>query len=568
MALRFHFFNALHRLAAAITRRAERLAQRFEPSKALEPSPAETAEITATESAAEDDIYELIPLANDAGEVQAGAFTYGLRESQDMIEFLRKEKIYGSGTASCQSVSSSVGDFAAKLTPTLATAIQAGQVMRIVGPPSVVEGLAKGTMTLMQSGGNNLGGVLVNGSTEIAHQARFAPVAPIVAPLLVYQAVHAIVGTQQLNEINRRLARIEGTLSRMVQRQNAKDLGEVIAAASTLQDILDEHAHTGHFNAQMKDRISHCERDLRAHLERLKILKENFHDKIKQARRSARRRNQALELAVIIKEEGDQFGQDVRLLIALSAAVIQLEQGLMLIALEHDPESLAYREKQLKEQIKRCRETLDDMVDLSEVKSEIQGCLDRMNWWQRNIFHRSGASVLREASNLQLDNPFAQSTAMDEKYHGGMLVWMDDEKKLQVRALSPTDNAQPFSPASPHSYQERPEEISIDWPRTEVTQRSNFDQSLPNERRLKTHSGFSPISVTPEPEHKSGWPPVQYRVNTPSGSIVIGETYRLIEPSINDIIPVKVLDQRGEGLWLGVRSDIPDAFVEIRWNRN
>jgi hypothetical protein len=51
----------------------------------------------------------------------------------------------------------------------------------------------------MQSGGNNLGGVLVNGSTKIAHQARFAPLAPIVAPLLVYQAVHAIVGTQQLN---------------------------------------------------------------------------------------------------------------------------------------------------------------------------------------------------------------------------------------------------------------------------------------------------------------------------------------------------------------------------------
>jgi hypothetical protein len=522
MALRFHFFNALRRLAAAITRRAERWAQRFEPSKALAPSPAETAEITATESAAEDDIYELIPLVNDAGEVQAGAFTHGIRESQEMIELMRKEKIYGSGTTSAQSVSSAVGDFAAKLTPTLATAIQAGQVMRIVGPPSVVEGLAKGTMTLMQSGGNNLGGVLVNGSTKIAHQARFVPVAPIVAPLLVYQAVHAIVGTQQLNEINRRLARIEGTLSRMVQRQNAKDLGEVIAAASTLQDILEEHAHTGHFNAQMQDRISHCERDLRAHLERLKILKENFHDKIKQARMSARRRNQALELAVIIKDEGDQFGQDVRLLVALSGAVIQLEQGLMLIALEHHPESLAYREKQLKEQIKRCSETLADMVDLSEVKTEIKSCLDSMNWWQKNLLDRSGASILREASNLRLDNSFVQPSSPQENSGGGMLIWMDDEKKVQVRALSPADVEQPFSPAIPRS----------------------------------------------QPENKRGWPPVQYRVNTPSSSIVIGETYRLIEPSINDIIPVKVLDQKDETLWLGVRSDMPDAYVEIRWKRH
>jgi hypothetical protein len=568
MALRFHFFNALRRLAAAITRRAERWSQRFEPSRALAASPAETAEITATTGADDDVIYELIPLANDAGEVQAGAFTYGIRESQEMIEFLRKEKIYGSGTTSCQSVSSAVGDFAAKLTPTLATAIQAGQVMRIVGPPSVVEGLAKGTMTLMQSGGNNLGGVLVNGSTKIAHQARFAPVAPIVAPLLVYQAVHAIVGTQQLNKINRRLARIEGTLSRMVQRQNAKDLGEVIAAASTLEKILGEHAHSGHFNAHMQDRMSHCERDLRAHLERLTILKEDFHKKIKQARTSAKRRGQALELAVIIKDEGDQFGQDMRLLIALSAAVIRLEQGFMLIDLEHHPDSLAHREKQLKDQIKRCNDTLSDMVDLSEVKTEIKVCLDSMNWWQRNIFHRSGASLLRDASNLQLDNPFAQSPAMEENSHGGMLVWMDDEKNLQVRALSPADDSQLISPAYPHSDLDRPEEISIQRPSTEATLRSNTGHSLLNESRLKTHSGFSPISASSQPEHKRGWPPIQYRVNTPSSSIVIGETYRFIEPSINDIIPVKVLDQKDEALWLGVRSDMPDAYVEIRWERS
>jgi hypothetical protein len=334
MALRFHFFNALRRWAAAIMALAERWAQRFEPGRALPASPAGAADISATGSAAEDGTYQLIPLTNDADEIQAGAFTYGVQESKQMIDFLHNEKVYGSGAASGQSVSAAVGDFAAKLTPSLTTAIQAGQLMRIVGPPSVVEGLAKGTMTLMQSQGKSLGGVLVNGSTKIAHQARFVPAAPIVAPLLIYQAVHAIVGTQQLNEINRSLANIERTLSIMVQRQNAKDLGEVIAAASTLQDILGEYAHSGHFNAQMQDRISHCERDLRAHLERLKILKENFHDKIKQARQSAKRHARSLELAVIIKEEGDQFAQDVRLLVALSAAVIQLEQGLMLVPIQ------------------------------------------------------------------------------------------------------------------------------------------------------------------------------------------------------------------------------------------
>jgi hypothetical protein len=409
MALRFHFFNAVRRLAALIARVAERWAQRFEPSRAL-PTSTESSRIEGSLSEPGwDETFELVPLLNDSGEIQAGAFAYGIGESQQMIELLRKEKIYGSGSIGSQSVNSAVGDFAAQLTPALATAIQAGQLMRIVGPPSVVQGLANGSMTLMRSGGHSLGGVVASGSSQLVGQARFASAAGIVAPLLVYQAVHAIVGTQQLNEINRRLANIERTLSRIVERQNARDLGEVIAAASTLQDILNEHAHSGHFNAQMQDRISHCERDLRAHLERLKILKANFHDKIQQARNKAKRRDKALELAVLIKEEGEQFGQDVRLLVALCGAVIQLEQGLMLIALEHHPESLAYREKQLKEQIKRCRETLTDMVDLSEVRTEIQGCLDEMNWWQQNLLDRSAAHVLKQAADLPLGELAAEA---------------------------------------------------------------------------------------------------------------------------------------------------------------
>jgi len=58
---------------------------------------------------------------------------------------------------------------------------------------------------------------------------------------MVYQAVHMIVGTQQTNAINRRLASVEQTLERIVQRTNARELGEVIAAASTLRDILEGH---------------------------------------------------------------------------------------------------------------------------------------------------------------------------------------------------------------------------------------------------------------------------------------------------------------------------------------
>lgn len=429
-----------------------------------------------------------------------------------MIEFLRTETLYGSGTAGSQSVSGVIGDFAAKLTPSLAAAVQGGQLMRIVGPPSVVEGLAQGTMTLMQSGGNSLGSVLVQGSSKIVGQARFSPAAGVLAPLVIYQAVHAIVGTQQLNEINRRLANIERTLSRIVQRQNAKDIGEVIAAASTLQDILAEHAHSGHFNAQMQDRISHCERDLRAHLERLKILKASFHDKIDQARQRSKKRQKALELAALIKEEGEQFGQDTRLLVALCAAVIQLEQGLMLIALEHHPESLPYRQKQMAAQINQCRETLSDMVDLTEIKSEIKLCLDDMNWWQRNLLDRGAASLLKEASTLpveQMKPGLAKGQA-----EGGLLVWSDPEEGVQVRAIAAMVTT---SSENPHS------------------------------------------SKTPQT-----WPEPKHLARAPSTSLRIGEIYKLHIQGLDAEVPIRILDKTGVGQWIGMRTDISDIeHVEI-----
>lgn len=531
MALRFQLLQFIRRFAGRISRLAERWASHLEPSRVLAAQSEEPSSSPGTTGLSTDldDVekpYELIPLLNDAGEVQAGAFAYGLEESRQMIELLRTESIYGSGTVGSQSVSGVVGDFAAKLTPSLAAAVKTGQLMRIVGPPAVVDGLAKGTMTLMRSGGNQLGGVVAQGSSKIVGQVQFSPAAGVLAPLVVYQAVHAIVGTHQLNEINRRLANIERTLSRIVQRQNAKDIGEVIAAASTLQDILAEHAHSGHFNAQMQDRISHCERDLRAHLERLKILKVNFHDKIVRARQRAKKRDKALELAALIKEEGEQFGQDTRLLVALCAAVIQLEQGLMLIALEHHPESLAYRQKQMAYQVSQCRETLSDMLDLSEVKGEIKLCLDDMNWWQRNLFDRGAADLLKQATHVPVETKPAH--ALPEPAGGGILIWKDPEKGIQVRAL--------------------PAEAQSSAPEATIPVGA-FDSGV------SSNSGGASGSVL-----------VAY---APSTSLQVGSTYYLLVPDLGFEVPIQVLAKRAEeGHWRGRRTDTQqETYVDIQLKR-
>ncbi len=384
-----------------------------------------------------DQNYDLIPLLNDRGDVQAGAFLYDSEQSIKILEMIRSESVVGSRDCGGQMVNKLIGDSAAGLAPAFATAMQAGQVMRIVGPPSVVEGLANGSMVLMQSGSHSLGTLVSSGSSKIVGQALFSSAAGIVAPLLVYQAVHAIVGTQQLNQINRRLAGIERTLSQIVERQNARDIGEIFAACTTLNDILSEHACTGHFSPQMQDRLSHCERDLRAHYERLKILKGTFQEKIDNAKQSVRGRDTTLELAILVKEQGEQFGQDVRLLFALSTAVIHIEHGLLLIALEHNPNSLSYRHGQLNERMETLHDALSEMVNLSEIRCEIQECLQDMNWWQRTVFARSKAEQLKEALEVPIVDHDPSSNSNPVVLTGeGVLVWHDPEQGMQARAIT------------------------------------------------------------------------------------------------------------------------------------
>jgi hypothetical protein len=413
-------------------------------------------------------------------------------------------------------------------------------------------------------------GVVTEGSSKFAGQARFAPVSAtsVVAPLMVYQAVHMIVGTQQINAINRRLASVEQTLDRIVQRTNARELGEVIAAASTLRDILEEHRQSGHFNSQMCDRFSHCETALRAHSERLKLLKAQFHGKLRNAKNRPGHRDRAIRLASLIKEESDQFGQDVRLLVALCSAVIQLEQGLMSIALEHHPETLPHRQKQLNDQIKQCKETLQDIADLSEVQDEVRGCLDQMSWWQKHVLDRSGTSLLKEASNIVIEDYWVEPTVSQDGNDGGMLIWMDADKTMHVRSLSAVGDTQPFNPTSSQLLNVRSEVQFPAAPNTKDTQLFSPVKSQLSETKVNALSMESQASLFSESQPKRGWPLIQFRVHTPSRSIVVGETYMLIEPNINDVIPVKVLDRRDDDSWLGVRPDIPEAYVEITLKRS
>ena len=468
-------------------------------------------------------VEKIIPLTNKVGDLQAGLFSYSIEQSKQIIERLRQEELYGTGSVETGMLSPQIGDAVSGLSPIVLAGLRAGQLYQVIGPASVVEGFKQGTMRMVEANSGGLLGIVTQqGASQFVGQARFTQMSAtsVVAPLMVYQAVHMVVGTQQINQINRRLAGIERTLERIVQRQNAKDLGEVIAASSTLRDILQEHQHSGRFNSQMRDRLSHCERDLRAHLERMKLLKSQFHGKLKAAQSKLNNRDRAIQLAILIKEEGEQFGQDIRLLIALSGAVMQLEQGLMAIALEHHPESIQYRQKQIQLHMESCQDTLRDMINLSEVQGQIRVCLDEMNWWQKILLDRSGASALQQATNLQLGDFAQPSGSLNTASSGSMLVWMDPSKGIQVRAIAAGED---------------------------------------NQNDEITEASFA------------GWPEPKYVALAPSTSLRVGEIYRLnmLNPSSTEgwakrDVPIRILQKTGDRKWIGTRMDVAEIeHVEI-----
>jgi len=158
------------------------------------------------------------------------------------------------------------------------------------------------------------------------------------------------------------------------------------------------------------------------------------------------------------------------------------------------------------------------MLDLSEIKSEIKLCLDDMNWWQRNLFDRNAAHLLKQASELPLDATPVKS--LPEHQGGGMLIWKDNERGIQVRAVAAAQ--------------------------LETTGESSDG----------------------DPEE---WPEPAYIALAPSTSLRVGETYKLdihnsspLEEWSKGDVPIRILKCTGVGEWVGMRMDIPEvALVEI-----
>ncbi len=139
--------------------------------------------------------------------------------------------------------------------------------MQIVAPPEIVKALADGSVKLMQTPtGGATSSVVAEGSSRIVGQVRLAPadVAPIVAPVVLYQILNAIAGAHQLSKINARLDSLQRAIDSVIFRQQANSYARLYAAIDALQELDREYCAIGMFTDDMRWRLSIATNDIQA----------------------------------------------------------------------------------------------------------------------------------------------------------------------------------------------------------------------------------------------------------------------------------------------------------------
>ena len=107
-------------------------------------------------------------------------------------------------------------------------------------------------------------GSAVMGAHGIVAQAPFIAVAssiPVVAPLMVMQALSSIVLLQQFSAMDKKLDAIKGSIDKMLARQEVTKVAELFAAVNIVDEIYLQYGQTGRFSTDMLIRLALAERD-------------------------------------------------------------------------------------------------------------------------------------------------------------------------------------------------------------------------------------------------------------------------------------------------------------------
>lgn len=163
-----------------------------------------------------------------------------------LVQFLeRSEAVTAPGTdtpdKATAGLTTAVNQLIASL-PAAAVALESGRALRIVGPPSVLEGLASGTLELVTKDGNVIGTVKDVATGQFAGQAQFAAQGVTVATgaLAAFQVMSIVTGQYYLHRIDSKLQTIDRKLDDLLLGQQAEAIGRLMVAARVVRELREQ----------------------------------------------------------------------------------------------------------------------------------------------------------------------------------------------------------------------------------------------------------------------------------------------------------------------------------------
>jgi hypothetical protein len=252
-------------------------------------------------------------------------------------------------------------------------------------------------------------GSAVMGASGIVAQAPFIPVAgalmPVIAPLLAFQALSTIIILNQFKSINTKLVSIEKTIKRVLQRNEASFIGEVISACPRLEGIEKEFLIANQFSTDMIIRLALIEDKVNPIFERYKYLYE------------------AQDINANITGEDLRFKHtDASMAIVLSILDLRIDVLRVKLTIQENPGYIKECAKALVEKVKRYQKLWTSIEKspkrVAEVSQELLEVIEAMGWWEKNMPGFLGGKRKRKkddqkhVSDLFMENSYEKVEGM------------------------------------------------------------------------------------------------------------------------------------------------------------
>lgn len=372
-----------------------------------------------------------IQLIDENKQPIGGLISYSSEFKKSFEEEFRSLTV-SQGSPQLNFVSATIIDKLGSLGSIVANGIQAGKLMQIVNPPEVIKGLADGTIKLMQTQIGNTGSALREGSSKIFRQARFAPanVAPIVAPVMVYQILNAVAGAYQLSKINARLDSMQRSIDSINTKLNGNKYGRLTTAINSLEELRKQHAIIGYFSEDMRYKLAIATHEIQTVYHESGYLIDEFQKEIKDLQKTNQGKSGATKTNIILKEKGPDYVFNTWMFIAASQAKLLVADMWIKHDLQFVPEYVAVRMQDLDREIQILHESVSPMNAIHELKTYAEKCLDEMNIFQRLFSLKLNNEILGrpDYENVELkierkaENKMAQS----------IYIWKDKNKIINV----------------------------------------------------------------------------------------------------------------------------------------